>query len=79
MPASNLDRIPDPLTDKFSLDELPRIAPWVYDEITAIGVDEVEHTIADMGENPNAPQRMQTWVAALSHHHSDFWGALAQG
>jgi hypothetical protein len=79
MTASSLDRIPDPITDKFDLSELPRIAPWVYDEITAIGVDEVEHTIADMGEDPKSPLRMQTWVAAVSHHHSAFWGALAQG
>jgi hypothetical protein len=79
MPASHLDHVPDPLTDKFHLGELPRIAPWVYDEITAIGVGAVEHTIARMGEDPKDPQRMQTWVAAVSQHHSPFWGALAQG
>lgn len=36
MPATSLP----PLTDKFILGELPRIAPWVFDEITAIGLDE---------------------------------------
>jgi hypothetical protein len=79
MSASELDRVPNPLTDAFNLSELPRIAPWVFDEITSIGVKEVERTIEDMGKNPREPQRMQIWVAAVSCHHSDFWGALAQG
>lgn len=73
------DRIRDPLTEKFELDELPRIAPWVYDEITAIGVDEVKHTIAEMGQDPDEPQPMQNWVSAVSRHHPDLWNALAQG
>ena len=28
--------------------ELPRIAPWVYDKITVMGVQEVRHAIADL-------------------------------
>lgn len=79
MSASGLSRIRDPLTEKFSLDELPKIAPWVYDEVTAIGVDEVKGTIAEMGEDPDAPQLMPTWVSAVSRNHSDLWLALAQG
>jgi hypothetical protein len=73
------DRIRDPLTEKFELGELPSIAPWVYDEITAIGVDEIKNTIAEMGQDPDEPQQMQNWVSAVSQHHPDLWGALLQG
>lgn len=79
MPASSLPRIPDPLTDKFNLDELPRIAPWVFDEIASIGVNDVKHTLAEMGENPDDAQFMRTWVSAISRNHSDIWQGLAQG
>jgi len=78
MAISTLDRIPDPLIDRFDLDDLPRIAPWVYDEITSIGVNEVKHTIADMGEDPSESLLMRTWVEALTHHRSKIWLALAQ-
>jgi hypothetical protein len=65
--------IRDPLTEKFSLGELPKIAPWIYDEVTAIGIDEVEHTFAEMGEEPQGPHSMQSWVAALSRNHPGIW------
>lgn len=74
-----LGYVPDPLTDKFSLADLPRIAPWVFDEITAIGVDEVKHTIADLGEDPDEPHSMPMWVSAMSRSHGELWSALAQG
>ncbi|WP_127752571.1 hypothetical protein [Devosia sp. 1566] len=78
MAISTIDRIRDPLTDRFDLDELPRVAPWVYDEITSIGVNEVRDTIADMGEDPTESLLMRTWVEALTQHRSKIWRALAQ-
>ena len=79
MPASSLDRVRDPLSEKFTVDELPSIAPWVYEEITALGVEEIMHTVADLGENPNDPQSMTTWVTAINRNHSDLWQSLASG
>lgn len=74
-----LMRIPDPLNDKFRLDELPSIAPWVYDEITSVGVDQVKNAIAETGEDPDGAQPMTCWVTALQSRHSRLWEALEQG
>jgi hypothetical protein len=79
MPVASFDRVRDPLVEKFTFDELPRIAPWVYDEITALGLEEIKQTIADLGRNPDEPQFMTTWVSAVSRSHSDVWHALNVG
>lgn len=77
MPASSIDRIPDPLTDKFALNELPRIAPWVYEEITSVGSENIKSILADRGCDGDEPQPMTTWVSALSACHSNVWQASA--
>jgi hypothetical protein len=79
MPASNLNRIRDPLAEKFWLDELPSIAPWIYEEVTTIGIEDIKRTIAGFGESPDEPQLMTTWVSAINRNHSDLWKALASG
>jgi hypothetical protein len=79
MPASHLNRILDPLADKFALADLPKVAPWVYEEIAVIGIKQIDHAVAELGENPREPQLMRTWVAAIDRQHSALWQALAQG
>lgn len=79
MPASSIDRIRDPLIDRFEIDELTKMAPWVYEEIQAIGADRIRSAIADQGFDAKEPQSMQTWVSAIRACHSDLWSALAQG
>lgn len=79
MNEHHVHHIPDPLTDKFDLADLPHIAPWVYDEITAAGEGTVKDEVAHMGLDPDEPQAMPTWVLALERCHSPLWSALQQG
>lgn len=74
-----LDRIPDPLIDKFSMGELIRVAPWVYEDIQAVGPRTIASVVKDMGLVPEEPQAMTTWVSAVTRCHSQLWNSLAQG
>jgi hypothetical protein len=75
MPASHLDRIADPLRERFYLKDLPAIAPWVAEEIDFAGVDDVRRIVAELGYDPAAPQLMMTWVSALSRLRGAVWDA----
>ncbi len=61
---SQLNRIRDPLTESFTLSELPKIAPWVAEQIEAEGVDHVAKILAEMGE-PQPAHAMVSWVTAV--------------
>jgi hypothetical protein len=74
-----LGYIPNPLLDKFSLGELIRVAPWVYEDIQAVGPQIVKGVVRDMGLEPEEPQAMTTWVSAVTQCHSALWNSLAQG
>lgn len=65
--------VPDPLTDRFALYDLPRYAPWVAEQIDDIGRDNVFSKLRDIGRNPDEPQRMTDWVSALSRCTGDMW------
>jgi len=69
-------RIPDPLTDKFALSELPRIAPWVAEELQALGMPEVCARLQSVGLDPHSPQLMSTWVSVVTNDRSPLWEAL---
>lgn len=66
--------IPDPLVDRFALEELPRYAPWVAEQIELVGRGHVASQLRGVGCDPDEPQRMRDWVAALSRCTSPFWG-----
>jgi hypothetical protein len=76
MASSAFDRIADPLVDRFSLDDLPRIAPWVAEEIRLVGVDAVRDYIGRRGDDPDAAQPMTAWIAALRSCSGPMWEAL---
>jgi hypothetical protein len=65
MQTSDLDNIPDPLTDTFELIELRRIAPWIWEDVQRVGADRLLVAIRQRGADPGQPQMMQTYVAAL--------------
>jgi hypothetical protein len=67
----------DPLNGKFALTDLPRVAPWIYEEVAAIGVHQVKSAIASAGADPEAPQPMSQWVRAVTMHRSPIDDALA--
>jgi hypothetical protein len=73
------DNVPDPLRDKFLLSDLPKIAPWVSEEIGKVGADRIFADLAKRGFDGHEPQAMTNWVSALSACHSDLWVALAAG
>ncbi|MDB5473183.1 MAG: hypothetical protein JWP99_486 [Devosia sp.] len=79
MTASSIDRIANPLTDKFALDELPKIAPWVYEQIIAVGTVNVTMLLESSAPDETAQYPMTAWVSALSACHSELWQSLAQG
>jgi hypothetical protein len=79
MPEMTLGHIPNPLIDKFSMGELIRVAPWVYEDIQAVGPQTVKSVVHDMGLEPDEPQAMTTWVSAVTKCHSQLWNSLAQG
>jgi hypothetical protein len=63
----------DPLSGRFRVDELPRIAPWVYEEITEIGSMAVRTQIAELGYSQDEPLAMATWVKVIGRCHSELW------
>lgn len=75
MPASRLDRIADPLRERFHLKDLPAIAPWVAEEIDFAGAEDVGRVVAGLGYDPAQPQLMMTWVSALSRLRGAIWDA----
>ena len=79
MDEMTLGYIPNPLIDKFSLGELIKVAPWVYEDIQAVGPQTVKSIVQDMGLEPDEPQAMTTWVSAVTQCHSALWNSLAQG
>lgn len=79
MPASSIDRIADPLKDEFTLSELPRIAPWVYEQIMAVGPSAIMPLLPASGSGDDERYPMTAWVSAVSACHSDLWRSLAQG
>ena len=64
MHQSQFDRIRDPLVEHFTLEELPKIAPWVAEQIEAEGRGRVFAILEDMGELESA-HSMRSWVTAL--------------
>lgn len=76
MPSSRIDRIADPLNDRFTLDDLASIAPWVAEEIRLVGRAAVCDHITARGGDPRQPQLMATWVGALTALNGPFWEAL---
>jgi hypothetical protein len=76
MPSSSITRIPDPLSDRFALSELPAIAPWVAERIELLGPDAVGEALVADGADINEPQRMDTWVSALTRLNGPLWEAL---
>lgn len=66
--------VPDPLVDRFALHELPRYAPWVAEQIDLVGPAKVAGELRSAGCDPDEPQRMHDWVAALSRCNTPFWG-----
>ena len=79
MAEAMLGYIPNPLIDKFNLGDLIKVAPWVYEDIQAVGPQVVKNAVQKMGLEPDEPQAMMTWVSAVSQCHSDLWNSLAQG
>jgi hypothetical protein len=73
MPASPIAHIPDPLVDAFTLNDLPRIAPWVAEELDQLGRNEVGRVLSRWGKDIDEPQPMTTWVSVLKRCHSDLW------
>ena len=65
--------IPDPLTDHFALQDLRKVAPWVWEEIEAVGIDEFDNTLRQQGGSIDDALPMRTWVAALTRSHSQLW------
>jgi hypothetical protein len=76
MPSSPITRIPDPLSDRFALSELPAIAPWVAERIRLLGPTAVRDALAAEGADIAEPQRMDTWVSALTRLNGPLWEAL---
>ena len=72
-------RIPDPLTDTFLLEDLPRVSPWIAEEIAAVGPDEIADELASMKMDIHHSLPMTAWVSAVSRCHSDLWSALSRG
>jgi hypothetical protein len=68
---------PDPLRDHFAIEQLPAIAPWIAEQIQAIGRDRIFATIAAAGDDPDEALPMSTWVAAIQHYTSPISDALA--
>ena len=54
------DRTPDPLKDRFDLDDLPWIAPWVAEQIEEVGRDTIRASLSTRGIDPDRPQMMST-------------------
>ena len=79
MAEMTLGYIPNPLIDKFSLGELIKVAPWVYEDIQAVGPQTVKSVVQEMGLEPDEPQAMTIWVSAVSQCHSAVWNSLAHG
>ena len=70
------NRTSSPPRDRFASSELQEIAPWVAEEIDRAGPDNVRAMVRAAGENPDEPQRVQTWVAAIARLQGPFWEAL---
>ena len=62
--------------DTFALSDLPRVAPWVAEQIDTLGIDVVRETVADSGVDPDEPQRIAVWVAAVSRCRGRLWEVL---
>jgi hypothetical protein len=75
MHQSQFDRVRDPLVEHFTLDELPRIAPWVAEQIDAEGRGRVLAILGAMGE-PQAEHSMRSWVTAVHRSAGDLREAL---
>ncbi len=73
MAASTLTHVPDPLRDSFTLSELPKIAPWVAEELQQLGRNEVGKVLLRWGRDIDEPLPMTTWVSVLKRCHSDLW------
>ena len=63
----------DPIAGRFRLEELPRIAPWIYDEINGLGSAAVKSQIAELGYRDGEPLSMATWVKVIGRCHSELW------
>jgi len=64
---------------KFAIGELPEISPWIFEEISSIGLQSLGSALSEMNEDIENPQTIGCWVSAISRCRSDIWQALAQG
>jgi hypothetical protein len=73
MSTSNAASIPDPLSDRFAIGDLPRYAPWVAERIEAVGLDKMRTLLGQLGHDPDEPQLMTTWFSALTRSEGHLW------
>lgn len=65
--------VPNPLSDKFALADLPRYAPWVAERIEAVGAEKIRDFLASSGQDVDEPQLMTTWFGALTRCEGSYW------
>lgn len=55
--------------------ELQTLAPWVFEQINALGLVRVQDLLRSHGDNPDEALSIQAWVAAVRQLERD--GRLA--